>query len=607
MKFFTTALLLLFLMTSCSKTDDPIIDESQQKILFSSYGGTKKSELPANGFTIENMASIPAWCRPSVNGNFLSITAMPNNTSSERTTSITVKSKNTSILFTISQYPPADITAANGLPEFSQKGGRYEIGIKSNIPFECTIPEKDKSWLSINSYDNKKIILTISANSSEQSRNSSVILSDCDDNKIMEIPVSQPGNQPKNVIFYTTTDNGKINTSSSQYAFGTNFKVISNTYYNGKGTITFDGDITRLSRSAFKDQKNLKTMSIPEGITSIDDHAFDNCTSLQSVNIPAGVTLIGDHAFYKCSSLTNLNLNDKIILGSYALAESGIRKIRIPSANRQIADNLFYCCKQLESVDIPKSVISVEDNAFCGCRSLKSLSLPRSVIKLVGHYCFDGITGELSYYPSKDAVGFHGFSGYFNLPSDYDNDPDYLKKHFSDESVLFKGQFASDDGRCLIYRNTLYAANLKSYETDTYRFPKGIKTIEEYAIYHAGLKTNRYPLNYIFEEGLEETKGFILRTKHEIYVLGGLTPRFSFPSTLKKISKTDDIYYLLDTMIENNKIYFASENPPIFELTHLCIPGSYATIYVPSQQAVEKYEKVFPLYSGKIKVGSYIE
>ena len=85
---------------------------------------------------------------------------------------------------------------------------------------------------------------------------------------------------PNNEIWYTSFD-GNVVTPNAFSTFGANIE--SNTYENGKGVITFDGDITH-----------------------IGGNSFYNCYSLTSITIPNSVTSIGDNAFWSCSSLTSI-------------------------------------------------------------------------------------------------------------------------------------------------------------------------------------------------------------------------------------------------------------------------------------------------------------
>jgi len=221
-----------------------------------------------------------------------------------------------------------------------------------------------------------------------------------------------------NEILYTTTNNLVIELGSTQ-GFGGN--LLSNTYENEVGKLTFSNDVTAIPQEAFDNCRsmeyikmpykiksirkrafnlcvNLKSVTIPDGVTSIGEKAFDFCNSLASITIPDSVTSIEDHAFYNCTSLTRVDY--KGILSSWTkicfstctanpcnngakLYLNGIEltDITIPSDVTEIK-NLFSGCTSITSVIIPNSVTSIGKYAFCDCTSLTSITIPDSVTSI---------------------------------------------------------------------------------------------------------------------------------------------------------------------------------------------------------------------------------
>ena len=193
-----------------------------------------------------------------------------------------------------------------------------------------------------------------------------------------------------NKIYYTTSDGKKLlpyNTKPA--AFGA--ILVSNTYEEGQGVLTFDDTITSIGRGAFYDCSSLTSITIPDSVTSIGYCAFDGCKGLTSVTIPDSVTEIGDYAFAYCSSLTSISIPDSVT---------------------EIGDSAFYFCYSLTSISIPDSVTSIGDDAFCYCASLTSVTIPDGVTE-IGETAFNCCYSLTSVYckpttpPSGDSRMFY--------------------------------------------------------------------------------------------------------------------------------------------------------------------------------------------------------
>ena len=162
-----------------------------------------------------------------------------------------------------------------------------------------------------------------------------------------------------------TSSNDSIVTPYATDVFCAN--IVSNTYKNGVGTITFDGPVTSIGESAFKGCSSLTDIAIPNSVTSIGDNAFWYCSSLTNIAIPNSITSIGNSAFYECSSLTS---------------------ITIPSSVTSIGNSAFGYCSSLTSVTIPNSVTSIGDHAFWYCSSLTSITCEATTPPTLGSDVF---------------------------------------------------------------------------------------------------------------------------------------------------------------------------------------------------------------------------
>ena len=119
-------------------------------------------------------------------------------------------------------------------------------------------------------------------------------------------------------------------------------------------TMNINGEnipIKEIGANAFKDNKTLKSVIMPDTIITIGESAFSGCSSIDSITIPDNVTLIGDHAFNGCTNLEAVTINDNsklTTIGSYA----------------------FSGCSSLTSIYIPDSVTAIKGYAFNNCSNL---------------------------------------------------------------------------------------------------------------------------------------------------------------------------------------------------------------------------------------------
>ena len=173
-------------------------------------------------------------------------------------------------------------------------------------------------------------------------------------------------------IYYTSTD-GNIVTPTQADVFGAN--IVSNTYKDGQGVITFDGPVTSIGDSAFYYCTSLASITIPESVTSIGEEAFWSCESLTSITIPKSVTSIGAYAFSNCRSLTSITIPNSVTsIGEAAFSRcSSLTSVTIPESVTSIGYHAFFDCESLTSITIPESVTSIGEEAFAACSSLTSI------------------------------------------------------------------------------------------------------------------------------------------------------------------------------------------------------------------------------------------
>ncbi len=177
--------------------------------------------------------------------------------------------------------------------------------------------------------------------------------------------------------------------------------------------------VTVIASHAFKNCRNISTLSIPDSVREIQMYAFENCSDLISVNIPASVTNIDGEAFSNCTKLSGIWVDKKNTAyssDSYGvLYDKELSKLirapmnltdaySIPDSVQAIGDRAFFGCTNLTKVVIPDGVTGVDWYAFSNCKNLASIVLPDS-IESIGSEVFRGCNklSNVYYKGSEDA------------------------------------------------------------------------------------------------------------------------------------------------------------------------------------------------------------
>lgn len=181
-----------------------------------------------------------------------------------------------------------------------------------------------------------------------------------------------------NIICYTSSD-GNVVTPYSTDGFGAS--IVSNEYVDGKGIITFDGDVTSIGDHAFFRCKSLTSITIPPRATSIENSAFWGCWGLSSVDIPNSVSRICENAFKECpiTSITLPNTISRIEGGTFA--GCSLTSIIIPSSVTSIGDAAFDGCSYLSTVSFSDAITTIGKSAFWGC-DLSGIVLPEALLTI---------------------------------------------------------------------------------------------------------------------------------------------------------------------------------------------------------------------------------
>ena len=148
-------------------------------------------------------------------------------------------------------------------------------------------------------------------------------------------------------------------------------------------------DVNCIAGGAFEYQKNLKKVTIPQGVI-LGEGAFWGCTSLEEVILPSDLKVIPSLVFSSTNNLKSISLPSTLVeIGETAFGNSGLEKISIPSLVKVIKTGAFTSCSSLKEVEMPEGLEVIENNAFQQCILLSKINLPKT-LKTLGSNAFSG-------------------------------------------------------------------------------------------------------------------------------------------------------------------------------------------------------------------------
>ncbi|MBQ0120245.1 MAG: leucine-rich repeat protein [Bacteroidales bacterium] len=152
--------------------------------------------------------------------------------------------------------------------------------------------------------------------------------------------------------------------------------------------ITYNGEtlpVKYISGSAFENNTELVSATIPGSVTSISSGAFMNCTSLKKVTLLDGVWSVGDWCFQGCTSLEEVTMTNSVKTLGYAAFNGcvALKTITLSNSIETIESFAFYECSALTHVEWPSSLKEIQNRAFGYCKAFKQLTnLPTSLTNI---------------------------------------------------------------------------------------------------------------------------------------------------------------------------------------------------------------------------------
>ena len=208
-------------------------------------------------------------------------------------------------------------------------------------------------------------------------------------------------------------------------------------YRQLREVILNDG-LKTIAESAFKRTENLSEISIPNSVIHIGSgcfacsgiksvklpesgtftvilwETFFGCKNLETVKLPDSVNVIDDYAFSECTSLKNINLEKIGSIGPSAFAKTALEKITLTVM--ETGPRAFAECENLKEADL-SGIASGKINSrlFFECKNLSKVSLPKEQIKEFDDSCFYNTAIEEITFDAKNVVVESNAFGMTNL------------------------------------------------------------------------------------------------------------------------------------------------------------------------------------------------
>lgn len=183
----------------------------------------------------------------------------------------------------------------------------------------------------------------------------------------------------ENKIYYQSSDGKEIKTNK----LVGNIKMISNTYEDGRGVITFNHPIRNIYIDMFRNSIKLTKVMLPLYVTKIDDNAFNNCYFLTEIVWPQNVQEIGNGTFWGCVSLAEITLPDNLEI---------------------IGEGAFKSCVSLSEITLPSKIATIKPSAFQDCTYLSAIYCKANTPPAGGNKMFGNNHSERRIYVPRASV-----------------------------------------------------------------------------------------------------------------------------------------------------------------------------------------------------------
>ena len=176
--------------------------------------------------------------------------------------------------------------------------------------------------------------------------------------------------------------------------------------------ITIPEGVVSIGDSAFKECNTLENITLPSGLASIGVGAFDDCTKLSQIKLEAAINSIGIAAFHACVNLETpsiYNTTIEVVQSNSFLGCIQFQTVEVPSSLNIVEDQAFGQCKTLSVLIFNSDQLTIEDGAFANCENVRKLIFTKGKPTSIGNALFgetertsDGKGFIVHYYEESD-------------------------------------------------------------------------------------------------------------------------------------------------------------------------------------------------------------
>lgn len=219
----------------------------------------------------------------------------------------------------------------------------------------------------------------------------------------------------KNGFFIKGNRLYSVRSDIKEYSVPEGIKILDDNALSWKRVNNLNPEYHEVSERALRNYfETERIIKIPSYITSIPDGQskssfsgnsyysgyFSVNENLQEVYFTSTMKRIGSYAFASCKNLKKVSLNEGLTeISQGAFMKTGLRIINIPSTVSQIDAETFVGCSELAVVYINEGVKKICERAFADCSALREIYIPSSVTE-ISDSAFSSFKNKIIYTPA---------------------------------------------------------------------------------------------------------------------------------------------------------------------------------------------------------------